>query len=123
MDYLECMRRADNRGETAAHEFLKLQDRVETLERLHAETVQKMEHIKWVQGVNEKFIPCLASQTEKIPNVDFSNFVNAFAKEVSDVTQSLQRTREELEQLGKTCLLYTSPSPRDRQKSRMPSSA
>ena len=26
-------------------------------------------------------------------------------------------------QLEKTCLLYTSPSPRDRQKSRMPSSA
>ena len=25
--------------------------------------------------------------------------------------------------LGKACLLYTSPSPRDRQKSRMPSSA
>ena len=24
---------------------------------------------------------------------------------------------------GRTCLLYTSPSPRDRQKSRMPSSA
>ena len=28
-----------------------------------------------------------------------------------------------LNQLGKDCLLYTSPSPRDRQKSRMPSSA
>ena len=27
------------------------------------------------------------------------------------------------EQLGIPCLLYTSPSPRDRQKSRMPSSA
>ena len=27
------------------------------------------------------------------------------------------------ERLGKACLLYTSPSPRDRQKSRMPSSA
>ena len=26
-------------------------------------------------------------------------------------------------QVGKPCLLYTSPSPRDRQKSRMPSSA
>ena len=25
--------------------------------------------------------------------------------------------------LGQSCLLYTSPSPRDRQKSRMPSSA
>src|SRR5678809_1726586 len=28
-----------------------------------------------------------------------------------------------LRMLAKTCLLYTSPSPRDRQKSRMPSSA
>ena len=39
-----------------------------------------------------------------------------------------EREREELRlQLekvnGKACLLYTSPSPRDRQKSRMPSSA
>ena len=30
---------------------------------------------------------------------------------------------EHAEQLHMTCLLYTSPSPRDRQKSRMPSSA
>ena len=30
--------------------------------------------------------------------------------------------KENIENL-KTCLLYTSPSPRDRQKSRMPSSA
>ena len=27
------------------------------------------------------------------------------------------------DKMDKTCLLYTSPSPRDRQKSRMPSSA
>ena len=31
--------------------------------------------------------------------------------------------RRWLEYLGYDCLLYTSPSPRDRQKSRMPSSA
>ena len=30
---------------------------------------------------------------------------------------------KELNGIGDTCLLYTSPSPRDRQKSRMPSSA
>ena len=30
---------------------------------------------------------------------------------------------EDLRLVKKTCLLYTSPSPRDRQKSRMPSSA
>ena len=29
----------------------------------------------------------------------------------------------DLENVGYTCLLYTSPSPRDRQKARMPSSA
>ena len=32
------------------------------------------------------------------------------------------KMKDELEQI-KDCLLYTSPSPRDRQKSRMPSSA
>ena len=32
-------------------------------------------------------------------------------------------TRDSVEGLGLSCLLYTSPSPRDRQKSRMPSSA
>ena len=30
---------------------------------------------------------------------------------------------DELGKISSTCLLYTSPSPRDRQKSRMPSSA
>ena len=30
---------------------------------------------------------------------------------------------EQVKFIGKACLLYTSPSPRDRQKSRMPSSA
>ena len=32
-------------------------------------------------------------------------------------------TTEEFVAMNKACLLYTSPSPRDRQKSRMPSSA
>ena len=36
-----------------------------------------------------------------------------------DVTKQLGATTEDLD----ACLLYTSPSPRDRQKSRMPSSA
>ena len=34
-----------------------------------------------------------------------------------------KRVRKAAEQLNYSCLLYTSPSPRDRQKSRMPSSA
>ena len=46
---------------------------------------------------------------------------------VGDVSFPLARTREwqQIIRSAKlwTCLLYTSPSPRDRQKSRMPSSA
>ena len=40
----------------------------------------------------------------------------------TDYTDLLDRSRAGSED-PKTCLLYTSPSPRDRQKSRMPSSA
>ena len=40
---------------------------------------------------------------------------------VEDVAASVQWALEN--DLSLTCLLYTSPSPRDRQKSRMPSSA
>ena len=38
-------------------------------------------------------------------------------------TDKRQYARQMLQLLQHTCLLYTSPSPRDRQKSRMPSSA
>ena len=45
------------------------------------------------------------------------------APEISDAEyDALYRRLEDLEALH-PCLLYTSPSPRDRQKSRMPSSA
>ena len=37
--------------------------------------------------------------------------------------RAVQDTLEYVESIINTCLLYTSPSPRDRQKSRMPSSA
>ena len=41
------------------------------------------------------------------------------------VERDLEQRRAEIESgaVGEDCLLYTSPSPRDRQKSRMPSSA
>ena len=38
-------------------------------------------------------------------------------------TRTPENFRRDLESLYRRCLLYTSPSPRDRQKSRMPSSA
>ena len=46
----------------------------------------------------------------------------AIVSKVLNTGQSKQRENK-LQRFGKACLLYTSPSPRDRQKSRMPSSA
>ena len=43
--------------------------------------------------------------------------------EVRTATNEALDTNERLHEPPNTCLLYTSPSPRDRQKSRMPSSA
>ena len=48
------------------------------------------------------------------------------ARRIPGVRAFLQKTKEKPNMSytpTKTCLLYTSPSPRDRQKSRMPSSA
>ena len=51
-----------------------------------------------------------------------NNFANLFQTFVnSTVAYSLGNTAGQV--IFETCLLYTSPSPRDRQKSRMPSSA
>ena len=44
-------------------------------------------------------------------------------KDNFDYTRSGNPNFRILENILKSCLLYTSPSPRDRQKSRMPSSA
>ena len=46
----------------------------------------------------------------------FTGAISQFAKAASDIDFLEQKAQ-------KPCLLYTSPSPRDRQKSRMPSSA
>ena len=40
-----------------------------------------------------------------------------------DIAGTVGNSKPNKKQLHGTCLLYTSPSPRDRQKSRMPSSA
>ena len=49
---------------------------------------------------------------------------NQGLEQAIEKVQELEKTDSDTDQsLSDTCLLYTSPSPRDRQKSRMPSSA
>ena len=49
--------------------------------------------------------------------------VEAKAQMNSNARDALSQMTRELRNTCRVCLLYTSPSPRDRQKSRMPSSA
>ena len=42
---------------------------------------------------------------------------------LAPIALEMEKTREIPKDIIKGCLLYTSPSPRDRQRSRMPSSA
>ena len=42
---------------------------------------------------------------------------------VMDLIDEIEKQKSQYEDVLSSCLLYTSPSPRDRQKSRMPSSA
>ena len=55
------------------------------------------------------------------PKVDAINALEAELEALSD--DELRAKTDEFRDRYKNCLLYTSPSPRDRQKSRMPSSA
>ena len=91
-------------------------------------------HIDGLLGANSK---PRWSPTEMYPDLDLhqvseelANFFNAISSEYRPLNMNKkERTHDRsLPQLSnediiKGCLLYTSPSPRDRQKARMPSSA
>ena len=60
----------------------------------------------------------LKTQYENV-DIDNENIVPLGSEQI----KSVLKTQSEAVFQDKNCLLYTSPSPRDRQKSRMPSSA
>ena len=71
----------------------------------HAEAVEQFHRRKFVRSFRTAL------------GVDVADIID------DDISSWLSQYRRENIALIKTCLLYTSPSPRDRQKSRMPSSA
>ena len=56
------------------------------------------------------------------PYLSSADIVEPTVLTVARVSLEVDRTKKTKDMFN-TCLLYTSPSPRDRQKSRMPSSA
>ena len=69
----------------------------------------------------------LAQVAQEDQKSSWARFTGDAIREFKQRTETLQADITKLtakqDALYKTCLLYTSPSPRDRQKSRMPSSA
>ena len=85
----------------------------------------KDETIAWVlwhiARIEDLTMNILVAREEQVFNQDWRERLNS---RITDTGNAL--TDDEIMELSRTintCLLYTSPSPRDRQKSRMPSSA
>ena len=63
------------------------------------------------------------NKTTYTPHMDDGDFVVVKNIEQAKFTGKKFQNKKYYRHTGHPCLLYTSPSPRDRQKSRMPSSA
>ena len=83
-------------------------------------TVNDIDFIIFATSTPDYYIPgsgCILQEKMNFPTIgalDIRNACSGFIYAISIADQFIK---------NKTCLLYTSPSPRDRQKSRMPSSA
>ena len=66
-----------------------------------------------IKKKNDKYII-----TSRVRKEGFINYIDVLGNEHSELFMKIVNANE-----VDICLLYTSPSPRDRQKSRMPSSA
>ena len=74
---------------------------------------------------NDGLIPVVTT-CAKTKEILMHGYMNVEAFKLSIETKEAHywsRSRKEIWHKGKTCLLYTSPSPRDKRQSRMPSSA
>ena len=74
-----------------------------------------------IQMLFDKACVLLRQASEQLKRGDTESFQTA-TNHTMQIVLGLRGVLD-MEQGGEVCLLYTSPSPRDRQKSRMPSSA
>ena len=91
--------------------------------RVNAKTKANILHVAsdmgYVRNQNAAF---LSTSGTDLLGVVLPDLQNPFFEEVEDALR-LAAEENKLLSLVSTCLLYTSPSPRDRTRSRMPSSA
>ena len=74
-------------------------------------------------GIKLNNLSKLATRAKKDANNVASDHLQTAVNNIRDTAQKTRTINGKQTNLLSGCLLYTSPSPRDRQKSRMPSSA
>ena len=82
--------------------------------------MNRPKHNRWLLTL---FLVCAIILSLPLPKANAQNFVNNRFNVVVVLDASGSMKNTDPNGLRYDCLLYTSPSPRDRQKSRMPSSA
>ena len=75
--------------------------------------------LTYIYGVGRSRASEILTRAEVDPNIKIGDWSDENIRVISKMLQDDYLVEGEL----RSCLLYTSPSPRDRQKSRMPSSA
>ena len=68
-------------------------------------------------------LEAMGAVTEEEDNIESLSDLNLDDENIQKLSNKGIKNKDDLAELSIDCLLYTSPSPRDRQKSRMPSSA
>ena len=79
------------------------------------DTVRERERVE----MKEKDMIAMMMEDNQGDHINPDREPSPYRNEFAEAVEILKRMNDKLD----TCLLYTSPSPRDRQKSRMPSSA
>ena len=117
VDQLEqSQTKTDDRVEKLEQRQANTADEVEILKRSHINTADEVELLKHSHTKTADEVELLKhSHTETAAKVDQ---LDQRCAEVEQIQQELKTQRDK-----PGCLLYTSPSPRDRTRSRMPSSA
>ena len=88
----------------------------------HADSIRKSTGISVsVMEWNEKGY-CGIGEIRATTDIDYKYYNHALHKRIEDIDVKIHKYYE-MHQHITCCLLYTSPSPRDSQKSRMPSAA
>ena len=108
-----------NRVAQEAILFAERSDITEELTRLDAHMQACVRLLSSSEAVGRRIEFLVQEMHREVNTIGSKSNDTAIAHSVVELKSEIERMREQIQ----NCLLYTSPSPRDRQKSRMPSSA